>query len=181
MIYADFKNILVSEDNEKQNPEESQTNRYQKHIGCSYGYKLVCVNDKFSNPFKTYLGEDAVSNAVINNMIKENKCWSDVMKEHFNKELVKTKEDNRHFKNSSKCWISDNGYVDNSVKVRGHCHTTGTNRGSAHKDCNINLKLNPNIPVVFHNLKTMIPILFCKNQVNSILKQPSYRMEQKNI
>ena len=33
------------------------------------------------------------------------------MKEHFNKELVKTKEDNRHFKNSTKCWISDNDYV----------------------------------------------------------------------
>ena len=85
------------------------------------------------------------------------------MKEHFNKELVKTKEDNRHFKNSTKCWISDNDYVDNSVKVRDHFHTTGTNRSSAHKDCNINLKLNPNIPIVFHNLKTMIPILLCKN------------------
>ena len=23
------------------------------------GYKLVCVDDKFSKPFKTYIGEDA--------------------------------------------------------------------------------------------------------------------------
>ena len=42
------------EDNEKQNPEESYTIKYQKHIACIYGYKLVCVDDKFSKPFKTY-------------------------------------------------------------------------------------------------------------------------------
>ena len=51
-IYADFESILVSQDNEKQIPEESYTNKCQKHIACSYGYKLVCVDDKFSKPFK---------------------------------------------------------------------------------------------------------------------------------
>ena len=30
---------------------------------------------------------------------------------------------------------------------------TGKHRGSAHRDCNINVKLNHKIPVVFHNLK----------------------------
>ena len=64
MIYADFESILVPEDNGKQNPEESYTNRYQKHIACSYVYKLVCVDDKFSKPFQSYLGEDAVYNFI---------------------------------------------------------------------------------------------------------------------
>ena len=63
-----------------------------------------------------------------------------------------TKEDNEDFKNTTKCWICDNDYVDNDVKVRDYCHITGTYGGSAHRDCNINLKLNI-IPVVFHNLK----------------------------
>ena len=58
MTYADFENILVSEDNGKQNPNESYTNKYQKHVACSYGYKLVCVDDKFSKPFKSYLDEN---------------------------------------------------------------------------------------------------------------------------
>ena len=31
---------------------------------------------------------------------------------------------------------------DNGVKVRDHCHVTGICRGSAHRDYNINLKLN---------------------------------------
>ena len=47
-IYAEFESILVPEHNGKQNPNESQTNKYQKHVGCSYGYKLVYVNDKFT-------------------------------------------------------------------------------------------------------------------------------------
>ena len=102
IIYADFESILVPEDNGKQNPEESDTNKYQKHIACSYGYKLEYVNDKFSKPFKTYLGKDAVYN-FINSMIEESKYCSEVMKKHFNKELVMTKEDNEDFKKSTKC------------------------------------------------------------------------------
>ena len=50
MIYADFENILLPEDNGKQNPNESYTNKCQKHVACSYGYKLVCVDDRFSKP-----------------------------------------------------------------------------------------------------------------------------------
>ena len=48
MIYADFKSILIPEDNGKQNPHEFYMNKYKKHVACSYGYKLVCVDDKFS-------------------------------------------------------------------------------------------------------------------------------------
>ena len=32
MIYADFESLSVPENNKKQNPEESYTNKYQKHI-----------------------------------------------------------------------------------------------------------------------------------------------------
>ena len=75
------------------------------------------------------------------------------MKKHFNKELVMAEKDNEDFENSTKCWICDNDYIDNDVKVKDHCHITAKYRGSAHRDCNINVKLNHEIPVVFHNLK----------------------------
>ena len=51
MIYTD--SILIPEDNRKQNQNESYTKKYQKHVACSCGYKLVCVYDKFSKPFKS--------------------------------------------------------------------------------------------------------------------------------
>ena len=51
-------------------------------------------------------------------MIEESKYCSDVIKKYFNKELVMTKEDNVDFKNFTKCWICDNDYIENDVKVR---------------------------------------------------------------
>ena len=39
----------------KQNPKESYTNKYKKHVAYIYGYKLVCVDDKISKPFMSYL------------------------------------------------------------------------------------------------------------------------------
>ena len=142
IIYANSENVLVPGDKGEQNPEEPYKNKYQKHIACSFGYKWVYVDDKFSKSFKTYLDEDTVYN-FINSMIKERKYCSDVM----------SKEDNEGFKNSTKCWIWDNDYIDNDVKVRHHCHITGKYRGSAHRDCNINFKLNHEINILFHNLK----------------------------
>ena len=110
----------MPENNGKQNPEDSYTS---KHIACSYGHQLVSADDKLSNPFKTYLDEDTVYNFIYN-IIEESKYCSDLIKKHFNKELAMTKEDNENFKNSAKCWICDNDYVDNNAKVRDHCHIT---------------------------------------------------------
>ena len=78
------------------------------------------------------------------------------MKKQFNKDLVVTKKDNEDFKNSTKCWICDHVYVEGNIKVRDH---------SAHRDCNINAKLNQKIYIVFHNLKNYNShhILLCKN------------------
>ena len=101
MIYEDLERILVPEDKGKQNPYKSYTkNIKQKHVAFRYGYKLVCVDDKFSKPFKSYSGEDTVYN-FINSMIEESKYCSEVTKKHFNKELVMTKEDDEDFESST--------------------------------------------------------------------------------
>ena len=42
----------MPENNGKQNSEQSYTKKYQNDIACSYRHKLVCVDDKFSKPFK---------------------------------------------------------------------------------------------------------------------------------
>ena len=100
MIHADFESSLVPQDSGNQNPYEFYTNKYQKHVACSYGYKLVCVDDKFSKPLKSYLGEDAVY-SFIKSMIKESKYCTDIMKKHVNKELEMTKNDAEGFENST--------------------------------------------------------------------------------
>ena len=51
IIHANFEGILMPKTNGKENPEEPFTNKYQEHIGCSYGYKRICTHDNFSKPF----------------------------------------------------------------------------------------------------------------------------------
>ena len=53
-----------------------------------------------------------------------------MMKNHFNKELIETRIDIEGFENGTKGWICHNLYIDDDVKVRGHCHNTGKYRGS---------------------------------------------------
>ena len=113
-----------------------------------------------------YLGEHAIYN-FVNSMAKENKCCSDVMKKHFNKEFMMTKKDNEDFENSTECQNCDYNYVNGDVKVRDHCHITGKYRDSTHKYCNFEtIKL-----LLYSKAKrTMIHILLCKNYTNSVLK-----------
>ena len=57
-------------------------------MACSYGYKLVSVDDKSSKRCKSYLGEDALCN-FMNSMIEESKFYTDIMEKLFNKILKK--------------------------------------------------------------------------------------------
>ena len=111
----DFQSILVPEDNRKQNPDKSYTNKCQKHVACSYGYKLACVDElNLISLLKLCLGEDAVYN-FISIVIEESKYLNDLMKKYFNKELVVTKKDKEVFENSNEYWICDYDNVDNDV------------------------------------------------------------------
>ena len=58
-------------------------------------------------------------------MIEESKYRSDVIKKHFSKEILMTKEDNEDFQNSTKCWICDDDYIHSDFRVRDHFHITG--------------------------------------------------------
>ena len=61
-------------------------------------------------------------------------------------------EQNEEFERSNICWICGGSIDIGDNKVRDHCHVTGKYRGPAHWSCNINLKINKNLVVIFHNL-----------------------------
>ena len=88
-------------------------------------------------------------------MIEESKFCNEVMKKHFNKELVMAKKGNENFKNSTKYWICDNDYIDDDAKVRERIIVLLLENIEALRiEIVISaFKLNHNIPVVFHNLK----------------------------
>ena len=57
------------------------------------------------------------------------------------------------------CFKSFNG---ENPKVRDHCHYTGRYRGPAHMKCNLQYKIPPFVPIVFHNLSGYNAHLFIK-------------------
>ena len=62
-----------------------------------------------------------------------------------------TREDWLAFRTAETCHVCDKPLEGDFV--RDHCHITGKYRGAAHNACNLKLRLNPSIPVVFHNLQ----------------------------
>ena len=74
------------------------------------------------------------------------------MKKHFNKNLIMSEKEEQ-FQSSNACWICEKRIDNDDENVRDHCHVTGTFRGAAHWDCNINLQLTKKVSVIFHNLR----------------------------
>ena len=58
--YADFECLLEKVDSGIHNDCFSYTVKYQDHIPCSFVYKLVCVNEKYSKDIVLYRGKNAV-------------------------------------------------------------------------------------------------------------------------
>ena len=90
-VFADFQCILESVKNNKKE-SGSYTEKYKDHIPCSFAYKLVCVDNKFSKPVVPYRGDNAAYN-FIKMMLEEFGYCKKVMKKHFKKNLIKTEEE----------------------------------------------------------------------------------------
>ena len=87
-----------------------------------------------------------------------------------------TKEDEEEFQKVNECHICNKKYTNEDIKVRDHCHITGKYRGSAHQECNLKLRVNPEeikIPVIFHNLRGY-DSHFIMQEIGAIVKKYEY-------
>ena len=79
-IYADFECNL----RDVEIYEGSYTKKYHDHVPCSFAYKIVCIDDKFSKPIVVYRGENA-ADEFIKAILKEYQYCEKVMKKHLTK------------------------------------------------------------------------------------------------
>ena len=176
VIYADFEAITEKISGCRPNNNKSFTEAYQKHTDCGFGYKVVCCyDDKYTQPMKIYRGEKAVY-TFLEYMLDEVKYCKRIIKKEFNKPLKMTKENEEEFQKAEECHICNKKYSDKDIRVRDHCHITGKYRGSAHQECNLQLKLNPEkvkIPVIFHNLRGY-DSHFIMQEIGAIVKDYEY-------
>ena len=84
--------------------EGSYSKRYHSHISCSFAYKVVSVNDRFVKPNFVFRGENRTYE-FIKSILKEYEHCKKVMKKHFNKNLIITKEEEDQYQSSNTCWI----------------------------------------------------------------------------
>ena len=177
VIYADFEAIIETISSCKPNDNKSYTEAYQKHTDCGYGYKVVCCyDDEYTKPVQTYRGEKAVYK-FIEQMLEEVKYCKKTMKQCFNKPLKMTSDDVVAFEKAQACHICNKQYTEKDTRVRDHCHITGKYRGSAHQECNLQLRINPDeikIPVIFHNLRGY-DSQFIMQEIGAIVKNHTYK------
>ena len=149
-IYADFECLFkrVKRSDKKNN---SYTEKYQDQILCSFAYKVVSANNKFSKKVVFYRGKNPVYK-LIEAILEEYGYYKKVIKNLYNKNLIMSAEEEK-FQLTNSCWICDKLLDVGDEKVKDHCHMTGKYRGAAHWSCNTNLKLAKKIRVIFHNLR----------------------------
>ena len=98
-IYADFESILKgAQINIKNNA--SYTEKYQDHIPCSFAYNVVCIDDIFSKKVVLCRGKNTVY-ILIKAILEEYYYCEIKMKNHFNKNLVMSAEDEERFQLSN--------------------------------------------------------------------------------
>ena len=125
-IYDDFECILKKVDSDIEcSSNSSYTRKYQDHIPCSFAYKVVCIDNKFSKKIVLYRGKDAV-NKFIKSILNEYNYCRNVMRKHFNKKLIMSvEEEEERFEQSNICWICSKLIDLSDEKVRDHCHISG--------------------------------------------------------
>ena len=87
-IYADFECNLKG----VESYEGSYTKKYQDHVPCSFAYKFICIDDKFTKPIVFYRAESAAYE-FTKAIYKEYKHCKKVIKKHFNKNLIMCEEE----------------------------------------------------------------------------------------
>ena len=177
VIYADFEAITEKIQGCQPNNDKSYTEAYQKHIDCGSAYKVVCCYDKkYSKDICIYRGENAVYK-FMEKMLEEVEYCKNVVKNEFNKPLKMTDDDELCFKLEEKCHICNKKYTDKDIRVRDHCHITGKYRGSAHQECNLKLRIEPDkikLPVILHNLRGY-DSHFIMQEIGAIVKKHTYK------
>ena len=135
--------------------EGSYTKRYSfvvPNIPCSFAFKTVCADDRFTKPIVAYRGKNAAYE-FTKAILKDYKYCKKIINKHFNKNLIMSEKEEHLFQESNSCWICKKLIDNDEEKVRDHCHVTGKFRGAAHWNCNINFQLTKKVPVIFHNLR----------------------------
>ena len=158
-MYADFESLLEPIQEPSKNPSGPWTTAINNHIPSSWCVYSEFAYGKVENSLTLYRGKDCVKK-FCDHIIGEAYRLYHAFPERPMAPLT-PKEIEKH-KKSKKCYICFKPFTTKDPKVRDHCHYTGNYRGAAHRNCNLQYKIPPYIPVVIHNLSGYDAHLFIR-------------------
>jgi len=150
VIYADFESLCVPPKKKSGGQaivlNEHSPSGYCLAISDSYAKKREIIK------YSLYRGPNSMNKfleelyQISGDLLNENETTKAPMQKLTKKEL-------KRFQTSSTCHICERK-MDNSEKVKDHCHITGKFRNAAHHSCNSKYLQPKKIPVVMHSFKT---------------------------
>lgn len=149
-IYADFEAFSKDVETCYPDPNKSSITCNTKFEACSYGYQVICSDERYTKSPVIYRGLNAVQH-FLESLHEEELNIKEILRK--NCPMIMTDVDKEHFKKQNQCFLCENFFSPETGKVRDHCHISGKYRGAACIACNLNFKPPTFIPVVFHNLK----------------------------
>ena len=156
IIYADLECLSLKMNTCNNDLNKPYTTAKALHKPSGYSLLTSCSFDKSETKQTYYRGRDCV------------KTFCDDLNEHItrisNYEMkpmdLLTEEEKESYENQELCHICDKDFcTDNNKemrKVTDHCHYTEKYRGAAHSKCNLEYKIVKEIPVLFHNDRSII-------------------------
>ena len=123
------------------NPENSSTNKINKHAPSGYSLFTHCSFDEERNKLSHYRSEDSMKK-----FCKDLREHATKIINYEKKEIIPlTKEEEKSHNKQKVCYICRKEFKtdDNDKKyhkVKDHCHYAGKYRGAAHNTCNLRYK-----------------------------------------
>ena len=151
VIYADLECLLEKMSTCINNPNESSTNKINKHTPSGYSIFTHCSFDKSKNKLNYYRCKDCMKK--FSKDLRER--VSKIINYEKKKMIPLTVEEKIYHNKQKICYMCkkefNNNNDKNNYKVRDHCHYTRKYRVAAHNICNLRYKVPKEIPIVFHN------------------------------
>ncbi|XP_039284341.1 uncharacterized protein LOC120351379 isoform X1 [Nilaparvata lugens] len=170
IAFADFESFIVPtnngeelDDDDDENVDDllgtdignSFTRKTQKHVACGYAFIILDESGEIFYGPRVYRAT-SVGEKIIEQFLDEiiaigRNCSIDMQQEVPMIEL--NEEQLLAFNNSTVCFLCNDEFKANEIRIRHHSHTTGHFLGATHKSCNLNAKAPKLLNCFFHNFR----------------------------
>ena len=161
VVYADFECLLRKLENVETPTSDTFTVKKFEHVPCAFSYYIKCSFDDSRSKFVTYTGLDAPQVFVSRLEGDLTYIYHNYLKPIISMERL-TPQQLEAADNAIVCYICEELFSPEDIKVKDHDHLTGRFRGVCHGNCNLNYKIPSYIPIFFHNLKNYDSHLFIR-------------------